>query len=249
MTPTIALKCRLDRALKQDAVSRHWNVAGQIRRNFKNADHGSTLLSALNHRQETEDDAVKLLLSMSNIVTNEIKNNSHAFDDEGDVCTRDDASDISRSSDHDNVLLTHRESTQSPTQCDDDQFKWNRARTVSIDSPVFTGLLAPHLSNGKSPETVGRSSVRPALISPMSTPIGTGRPLRRASLKMAQQSKRDHLRLPKLPQIAPVNVDVKEYKRKALQNCLVKGNKIQTIGRKKFSWKNYPGKFDYLVST
>lgn len=249
MTPTIALKCRLDRAMKLDAHHRHWNVAGEIRRNIKNADSGKSLLSTLSHRQETEDDAANLLLSMSKIVTNEIKNNSHAFDDEGDFCTGDASSSSFHATRQENLLLTPRERSQSPTECDAERFNWSRARTVSIDSPLHAGLLTPKASNDHHLENFGLALGRPALISPTSTPIGRGRPVRRASLKLAQKSKRDHLKVPKLPPMAPVTVDVKEYKKKALQNCVAKGAKIQTIGRKKFSWKNYPGMSFYLVAS
>jgi hypothetical protein len=244
MTPTIALKGRLDRAMKQEAVSRHWNVArGEIRRkNIKNADSRTLLLSHRHYRHESENDVAKLLLSVSNIVTNEIKNNSHAFDDEGDFCTGGDASSFSHARHQENSLLTPRETSQSPTECNE-RFKWSRARTVSIDSPLHNCLLTPKVSNEKSLESFRLALGRPALISPMSTPIGRGRPVRRASLKLAETSKQEHLKVPKLPQMAPVTVDVKEYKKKALKNCLAQGLKMQTIGRKKFSWKNYPGTF------
>jgi hypothetical protein len=243
MTPTIALKGRLDRAMKQEAVSRHWNVAREIRRNLKNANSGTPLLSTLSYRHETEDDVAKLLLSVSNIVTNEIKNNSHAFDDEGDFCTTGDSSSFAHASNQESLLLTPRGTCQSPTQCNAEQFLWSRARTVSIDSPLHSSFLTPKVFNEKSLESFGLALGRPALISPTCTPIGRGRPLRRASLKLAQKSKQEHLKVPKLPQLAPVTAEVKEYKKKALQNCLAQGTKIQTIGRKKFSWKNYPGTF------
>lgn len=240
MTPTIVLKCRADRAMKQEAAARLLTVEPDNRRILKNADSGAQSWSTI-YRHETEDDAAKLLLSMSDIVNNEIKNNAFVFDDEGDHCSRDDSSRCSHESNQESLLLTPRQLNESPTHCDNERFNWTRVRTVSIDSPLHTSLLTPKAMDEDFPQTCSLSLVRPALISPLSTPIGRGRPLRRASLKLAQKIKQDYIKLPKLPQLPPVTVDVNEYKKKALQASLAKGMKIQTIGRKKFSWKNYPG--------
>lgn len=182
---------------------------------------------------------------MSNIVTNEIKNDSHAFDDEGDkYCSSDDRSlQGAVTGNQENLLLT------PPEGCSEGSLNWTRARSISIDSPQHHGLLPPRLPDeewGNRPTLA--SLGLPALISPSNTPIGRGRPLRRASLKLAQKAKRDQLKVPKLPQLPPVISDIKQYKKKALKMGQTKGLAIKTIGRKKFSWKNFPGK-SYHVGT
>ncbi len=239
MTPTIVLKCRADRAMKQEAAARLLGVESGIEGSPMNADRGARSVSAI-YQHDTEDDVAKLLLSMSDIVSNEIKNNAFAFDDEGDHCSRDDSSRCSHESNQDMLLLTPRLMNESPTHCDAERFNWTRVRSVSIDSPLHTSLLTPTVLD-ELPKSCAFSLHRPALISPLSTPVGRARPLRRASLKLAQRIKQENIKLPKLPQLPPVTVDVNEYKKKALQSSLTKGMKIQTIGRKKFSWKNYPG--------
>ena len=230
MTPPLALKARLMR--RGAAAGQHWRLAA----NPGNPGTANEALRFPLSQRDTEDDAAQLLLSMSNIVTKEIKNNSHAFDDEGDFCSAPHDSPRSPlASRHENLLLTPRDSSPSPTNSDRELFQWSRARTVSIDSPLHTSLLTPKTVRGPN-----LSLGRPALISPNSTPIGRTRPLRRSSLKLALKAKQEHLNLPKMPAMTPVSVDVKEYKRKAIENCQARGTKIQTIGRKKFSWKNYP---------
>jgi len=247
MTPTIVLKSRADRAMKQEAAARLMTEESHTTGNFESADRQPQSISAI-YRHETEDDAAKLLLSMSEIVSNEIKNNAFAFDDDGDHCSRDDSSRCSHESNQDSLLLTPRQMNQSPTHCDSERFNWTRVRTVSIDSPLHTSLLTPKAMDEELPKPCTLSLIRPALISPLSTPIGRGRPIRRASLKFAQKIKQEHIKIPKLPQLPPVTVDVNEYKKKALQSSLAKGMKIQTIGRKKFSWKNYPELEAFLIA-
>lgn len=237
MTPTIALKCR---AMKQETSGQHLSTASEIRQKPMDSESGTQCIFPLPIRNDSEDDAAQLLLSMSNIVSNEIKNNESILDDEDDNCSKDDASRYSQASNQEN-LLTPRESL-TPTQSNSCHFTWNRARAVSIDSPSHSSLVAPNVSSEGSPNSSGFTLGRPALISPNSTPIGRGRPVRRASLKLAQKAKRDHLNLPKMPQMPSMNVDVKEYRTKALEASLAKGTKVKTISRKKFSWKNYPGK-------
>jgi hypothetical protein len=56
---------------------------------------------------------------------------------------------------------------------------------------------------------------------------------------LAQKAKKECLKVPKVPQLPPVISDIKQYTKKALKT----GNAIKTIGRKKFSWKNYPGTY------
>jgi hypothetical protein len=168
---------------------------------------------------------------MSNIVSKEIMNNAYIFDD-------DDLSKDSRSttSSIENMMMKPRLGRQSPTNTGDDQFTWSRVRTVSIDSPLSQALP-------KHPEAISMSLGIPAIVTPMSTPIARGRPVRKASQRLSQKARRDHLhlKLPKMPQLQPTT-DVKEHKKKALQTSVAKGLPIKKILRKKFSWKNYPGK-------
>jgi len=244
MTPTMVLKCRVDQAMKRNAAGGLGTEDSDSRKNLMHADHPSA-----NYRHETEDDAAQLLLSMSDIVTKEIKNNAFAFDDEGDHYSRDDSSRCSHDTHEDeHWLLTPRDRNQSPSHQDTEEFNWTRVRTVSIDSPLHSSLLTPRSMDEDLQKYCSVPLVRPVLISPLSTPIGRGRPLRRASLKFAQKIKQEHIKLPKLPQLPPVTVDVNEYKKKAQQSSLVKGLKIQTIGRKKFSWKNYPELEAFLIA-
>eukprot|EP00429_Kryptoperidinium_foliaceum_P063883 CAMPEP_0176050996 /NCGR_PEP_ID=MMETSP0120_2-20121206/25351_1 /TAXON_ID=160619 /ORGANISM="Kryptoperidinium foliaceum, Strain CCMP 1326" /LENGTH=351 /DNA_ID=CAMNT_0017384435 /DNA_START=134 /DNA_END=1189 /DNA_ORIENTATION=- len=251
MTPTIALKCRLDHSLKQDAVARHWNVARDRIGTSCNFPIGGILsLHSSPQQDENEDDAAQLLLSMSNIVSKEIKNNAHAFDDEGDTLFSEDdsSSSVHATANHENLLLTPRERTPSPTQSDSNAFNWTRARTVSIDSPHHAGLLTPR-STQELPEHEKVSHLSlgdPALVSP--SPRTRSRPIRRASLKLAQKAKRERLKMPKMPQLPPVSADITEYKERALQAEAEKGLALKTIGRKKFSWKNYPELEAFLIA-
>jgi hypothetical protein len=227
MSPPVGLQWRLGRE----------NLLKGKKRSLKHADRLPNV-PVLHYRHDTEDDAAQLLLSMSNIVTNEIKNDSHAFDDEGDKyrSSDDSSSRASIEGNDENLLLTPPEGRY------EESHSCTRARSISIDSPQHQGLLPPRLPDEDLEDRPTLASLGlPALISPNNTPIGRGRPLRRASLKLAQQIKREHLKLPKLPQLPPVVSDIKQYKKKALKFCHAKGLSIKTIGRKKFSWKNYPG--------
>lgn len=162
-----------------------------------------------------------------------MKENAYVFDD-------DDSSKDSSTSSRMQYLLTPRTSSQSPTYSDDDRFTWNRIRTVSIDSPLNHGL-------SKQPEAIAMSLGNPAIVSPMGTPVGRGRPVRKASLRLSHKAKREHLKLPKIPQLPPTT-DAKEHKKKALQTSVAKGVPIKKILRKKFSWKNYPELEAFLIA-
>ena len=180
-------------------------------------------------RASSENEAARLLLSMSNIVSKELMSNADIFDDD------DDSSKDSRSTTSSNEnLLTPSAACQSPTHAEDDRFTWNRVRTVSIDSPVNQGL-------SKQSEVTIMNLGNPAIVSPMSTPVGKYRPIRKPSLRLSQKARKEHLKLPKIPQL-PTATYVKEHKKKSLQSSVAKGTPIKKILRKKFSWKNYPGK-------
>ena len=229
MTHPVGLQRRLGRE----------NVFKAKKRSLMRTDFLPELL-ALSYRQDNEDEAAQLLLSMCNIVTNEIKNDSHAFDDEGDkYCSSDDDSIRDSVADYqEKVCVTPREG------CAEGSLSWSRARSISIDSPQHHGLLPPQLPDEEWDKRPTLASLGlPALISPSNTPIGRGRPLRRASLKLAQKAKKECLKVPKVPQLPPVISDIKQYTKKALKTGNAKGLAIKTIGRKKFSWKNYPGTY------
>lgn len=197
----------------------------------------------------SEDEAARLLLSMSNIVSQEILNDDHVFDDDhddnDDYSIHDDENEddndynsckeeMSTSSYSSENLLTSRMTTQSPTHSDDDRFSWNRVRTVSMDSPV-------HPIQTRILEVATMRLKEPALV----TPIGKGRPIRKASLRLCQKAKQEQkLNLPKMPQLQEKIEckETKELKKRALQYNVAKGQTIKKILRKKFSWKNYPGK-------
>jgi hypothetical protein len=57
------------------------------------------------------------------------------------------------------------------------------------------------------------------------------------------KARKEQIKFPKLPQLTVTpTCTVREYTRKAVEIADQKGTRITTIGRKKFSWKNYPGK-------
>jgi hypothetical protein len=226
MPPTIALKCRLDRAMKQEAAAR----LSLLSPSFRSVSIGSEMELATNllKPRPLDDEAAELLLSMSNIVSKEIMNNALIFDDD------DDSSKDSRSSARsttENLLTPSLAHHQTSTNSLDDRFTWNRVRTVSIDSPL-------HLYQS---DEIAVSLGNPAIVSPMNTPVGRGRPVRKASLRLSHKAKREHLKLPKMPQLI-TTISVNDHKKKALQASVAKGTPIKKILRKKFSWKNYPGK-------
>lgn len=212
------------------AATWHWSKAADCGRN--SATETDLSLDGL-HRRATENEAAQLLLSMSHIVSNEIKSNAFVFQDD-DESSKDDSR--SGTDTEEKCLLTPRLNSPSPTLNEEREFRWNRLRSVSIDSPPSNALfLSPKLE----PSTINLG--RPALISPTSTPVGRGRPLRSASLKLSQKAKPEPLKLPKIPQMTLVTTTVKDHKKKALAASVAQGKKLMTIGRKKFSWKNYPG--------
>lgn len=222
MSPTIPLKCRLNCSMKHV-------YPAQSSTSFRFVSIGNEMEHLSLQRASSDGDAARMLMSISNIVSNELMTSDDIFDD-------DDGSskDFRSTSSSNENFVTPIAVCQSPTELEDDQFTWNRVRTVSIDSPVN------HCSSKQlSPTRV--SLGHPAIVSPMSTPVGTGRPIRKASLKLSQKARRDHLRLPKIQRL-PLKTNVKDHMKKALQAGVAKGIPIKKILRKKFSWKNYPGK-------
>jgi hypothetical protein len=226
MSPTIALKCRLERALHQDGATRRAKLGSA----FRTVSIGSEmeLPPDLCESASHENDAVRMLLSMSTIVSKEMMENAYIFDD-------DDESGKSKSDaeDNENGLAMGTTLCSSPSHSDNDLFAWSRVRTVSMDSPHSHGLPM-HLDAGSL------SLGNPAIVSPTSTPITRGRPLRKASLRLSHQAKKEHVKIPKMPQLHERS-SVNEHKKRALEACVAKGTSMKKILRKKFSWKNYPG--------
>lgn len=224
MSPTIALKCRLDHGLKRHADPRTSMITSPYRSVSIGSEAELLTTSSRFLKLSTENEAANLLLSMSNIVSEEIKTNSCVFDDKDD----DNSSrDITGSPSHHNEMCLTPRAT-SLMNNDENLFVWNRVRTVSIDSPNASVT----------------SSGNPAIVSPMNTPSKNRKPSRRQS----QKAKRDLLKMPKMPQLP--SSDLKSHKKKALQAAikasLAKGKTMKKILRKKFSWKNYPGTSDTI---
>jgi hypothetical protein len=197
-----------------------------------------------------EEEGVQLLLGMANIVSKEIANNTEIFEEDHDQYgggMKCEAGGLLANSTHSNIK---RSSTASPPlMMDDDDclFAWSRARAVSIDhSPLGKSSSPTHMK-----EIVGTTSSLslPAIV----TPVGTRfRAYRKASAKfLAHKAKKEQVKFPKLPQLEQLHQPqqqqsmqtVQEHKRKALKISAEKGTTITTILRKKFSWKNYPGKY------
>jgi hypothetical protein len=213
MSATIALKCRLEHGKKRNAGSNRASVLP-----FRAVSIGSEaeIPARFLKHVSSENEAANLLLSMSDIVSDEMKSNACLFDDETDTSIVHSSIAINE------ILLTPQHTTYSNTS--DDLFVWNRVRTVSMDS--------------SSVPTGARDL---AVVSPTTTPVSRGRQcLRKTSRRLSKKAKRDFLKFPKIPQLSQ-NSDIKGQKKKALQGSVTKGKTIKKILRKKFSWKNYPG--------
>ena len=142
-----------------------------------------------------ENEAASLLLSMSGIVSDEIKNNACLLDD--------------LSSDEALILQSKRTQLVVPegiTQCDDSdgQFTWNRVRTVSMDASSVNSNSGHQGSNLPTKKHEKRSN----------------RVLRKAKGRLTD------------------NGDLK----KSVHSNVGRRKSFKKILRKKFSWKNYPGK-------
>eukprot|EP00934_Nitzschia_sp_Nitz4_P007021 Nitzschia sp. Nitz4//scaffold45_size130396//12977//14086//NITZ4_003429-RA/size130396-snap-gene-0.134-mRNA-1//-1//CDS//3329552338//7011//frame0 len=199
--------------------------------------HVTQVSSDQPHRHPSEDEAAQLLLSISRIVSKEIQCD-HSVLQGDDDSTKSDA----RSVPDTKSLQTPNLASVSPTHEDDTKHRWNRIRSVSIDSPTPINTL---LSPKSEPLTI--SLGRPALISPNCTPVAR-RPIRSAALKLSK-AKDEHLKLPKMPPMVTASpVTVKDIKKKALAASIARGKKLMTIGRKKFSWKNYPELEAFLIA-
>ncbi|KAL3924382.1 MAG: hypothetical protein SGILL_001082 [Bacillariaceae sp.] len=171
-----------------------------------------------------EQEGVELLLDLSSIVSNEIAHNTQIFHEERPHLDEY-LSSINRST-----------ATGSPPSFlvnQDGPYSWGRARTVSFDSPKSGGA--------------GVSVV---------TPVGSKRTARKASLKLlAHKGRSEKIKLPSFPHLPrqqqqlqqqQAAESVHEHRLRAIEVSAKKAIPITTIYRKKFSWKNYPGKLEFL---
>ena len=237
MSP-IALKIRLERAMNhQDGESHHHatklhsgsspfrsvSIGSELELPMELQFPTATAITSLSKKEEKplyENDAIEILLSMSSLVSNEMKTNACCLDDDEDT-----ESNMKNNYDDVNTRFC---SSPTVVQSDNDLFQWSRVRTVSIDSPPrsLQGLVG-----------------NPAIVTPTNN-----RPLRKShnTHRMSHKAKRAHLhnKIPKMPQLQ-VKTSVIDHKKKAIQACVAKGRTMKRIMRKKFSWKNYPGMFPW----
>lgn len=248
MSPTIALKCRMANNMiaARAAKPPSGTMAGLSHRsNLPGSFRSVSIGSEVDRRSPTlvpqgdvpeDDEGVQLLLGIAQIVSKEMADcNTEIFDDDED----DDALEKDYEGGSDDGFCQHPvpsggRSLESPCSFveEDDMFAWNRVRTVSMDSP--NGVA-------RATERVPPLSLTlPAIV----TPVGNrGRNTRKATLKTTpHKGKKEHVKFPKLPQLHQALPSVLEHKRKAMEICAADGATVKTIMRRKFSWKNYPGK-------
>ena len=192
--------------------------------------NGIDLVSSRLPQDPKDQEGVELLLSIATIVSREIANSDkEIFDDEN-------GGDYAEASIIHNQALTSGVTDFPSSFHTDGEFAWHRVRAVSIDNDS--------IEKAKRSESTKSISL-PAVV----TPVGSRRrTLRKPSLKItAHRGKKDEIKLPKmaLQQIQSQNLPniMSQHKRKAIEQCAIKGNSITIIHRKKFSWKNYPGEY------
>eukprot|EP00529_Nitzschia_sp_RCC80_P020065 CAMPEP_0113496954 /NCGR_PEP_ID=MMETSP0014_2-20120614/30383_1 /TAXON_ID=2857 /ORGANISM="Nitzschia sp." /LENGTH=428 /DNA_ID=CAMNT_0000390883 /DNA_START=178 /DNA_END=1464 /DNA_ORIENTATION=- /assembly_acc=CAM_ASM_000159 len=146
---------------------------------------------------------------------------------------------------------------------DDDMYAWNRARSVSIDSPQHHHQQQQQHAHGGygygySPQQQNYTLSSPPPACPLPTMISPLIDRSKRSMKLTSRNhqgvksvpvkaKKEHVKFPKLPQLTPV-CTVEDYTRKAVKIAQQNGTVITTISRKKFSWKNYPELEAFLVA-
>lgn len=167
------------------------------------------------HRISSENEAASLLLSMSHIVSDEIKNNAYLFDD---------------SSNKETLLLKSRTVEVVPegtTHCGntDSQFTWNRVRTVSMDCSNVNSSAGHQVTQ----------------LSPTKSEKKPNRTLRKVKGRFSDNGGRHHLKLPQMRSKSE-KFTLKGQKKKNDHVKVGRRKAFKKILRKKFSWKNYPGK-------
>jgi len=214
MSPMMVLKCRVENYVGPDE-----NSVRKLLTTFSSFEEIG-MNEGICHRISSENEAASLLLSMSDIVSDEIKNNACLFDD---------------SSNNETLILKSRRVQivpQGSEHCDnsDSQFTWNRVRTVSMDSSSVNssvGQQGTQLSTTKSEKKPNRT-------------------FRKAKGRFSDNGGRHRLNL---PQIRPKSEKfiLKDQKKNDHPN-VGRRKAFKKILRKKFSWKNYPELEAFLVA-
>jgi len=215
MSPMMFLKCRAENCVDPD-----WNSVRKLLTPFSSYE-AIGMNGGICHRISSENEAASLLLSMSNIVSDEIKNNACLFDD---------------SSNNETLILKSRRVQLVPggtTRCDNSvsQFTWNRVRTVSMDCSSVNssvGHQGTQVSTTKSEKKPNRA-------------------LRKAKGRLSDNGGRHRS---KLPQMRPKSekFTLKGQKKKNDHANVGRRKAFKKILRKKFSWKNYPELEAFLVA-
>lgn len=194
-------------------------------------------LSPIKLPQDPEEkEGILLLLGMSNIVKAEMASNTEIFHE--DESTESDRPQL----DEYLSYLNKRAITGSPSSLMDDsenRYAWNRARTVSIDSPKSHACSPKHIA-----------------LPPIVSPSGPSRlrNSRKPTLKITPcKGKKESVKFPKLPHLhrhqqqlqqqQQGEESVQEHHRKVLKVSSEKGIPVTKIHRRKFSWKSYPGTY------
>mmetsp|Transcript_2555 Transcript_2555/g.5381 ORF Transcript_2555/g.5381 Transcript_2555/m.5381 type:complete len:386 (+) Transcript_2555:205-1362(+) len=219
-----------------------------------------------------DQEGVELLLGIATIVSKEMANSDkELFGDESGCNFRTNGERSSFPSFCQGGLAARvgTNSLSSPSlfhkDLDDDDFAWNRVRTVSIDNGYKSPRRSPDVEEAmsmamsirmRSSTTKTKSSPLPVIVSPVNTRLRTNR---KPSIKLlAHKRKKEQIKFPKLvtqqQKHSPNNQNqnlpniMSRHRSKAQEESSIKGKSITVIHRKKFSWKNYPELEAFLVA-
>jgi hypothetical protein len=205
------------------------------------------LVSSFCLPQDPKDqEGVELLLGIATIVSKEIASSDKKIFDDGNG---DDFLTRNKNSFTEPSVIFDRALTRGPSDypsylIEDDGFSWHRVRSVSIDNECGSPRRSSNVG-----QTRGSIKTKPICSPAIVTPVGTRlRLIRKPSVKLlANKGKKEQIKFPKLTAQQTHNHNLPnimyQHKRKAMEQCTVKGKSITMIHRKKFSWKNYPGEF------
>jgi len=199
-----------------------------------------------------DQEGVELLLGIATIVSKEIASSDKEIFDDGNC---DNFQIMSGNSFAEpSVILdksfSSRKSTDFPSSfLGDDDFAWQRIRSVSIDNEYNSPRKSPKV--GQSRRSIKTKTMNsPAVVTPVGTRLRT---VRKSSLKLlVHKGKKEQIKFPKTTAQQTHNNNMpsimSQHKQKAIEQCSTKGKSIITIYRKKFSWKNYPELEAFLVA-
>ncbi|KAG7338476.1 hypothetical protein IV203_011106 [Nitzschia inconspicua] len=152
MSPTLALKSRLSRALVvkptstySSSMASNANRRAGVPRSHRKVSIGSDMdLTPVQLPQDPEEkEGILLLLGISTIVKNEMASNTEIFHED------DDESDETGRPQLDQYLSSLNKSklagSSSSLLEDENRFAWNRARSVSMDSPKSHASSPKHI--------------------------------------------------------------------------------------------------------